>query len=275
MAIFWNSITWCYTRAIRIVSALGFLNFVFETENACLSLISDIFLNFGLAIYVQRIGDQNNDFTVSNAGRYKFFDLVYAFNHPIYREVEYRELRNKVIYPEEIKNVLNENITFSATDITGKCQGGDFILELKIKKQKNIAPKGAVTAKTWQKISRSIDRVDDIVENAKSQLRIFDIPLSRNILLTREISEWRAVLRLSGFLSGEKNTVITNIFNEKLSNDLVDFTNSVSDKRNEYFKKALNTPVENITYRNLSVKPDQLLENFLYESDSGNEEETD
>ena len=111
---------------------------------------------------------------------------------------------------------------------------------------------------------------------AKSQLGIFDIPLGRNVLLTKEVSEWRAVLRLSGFLGGEKNTVITNIYDEKLSNDLVDFTNSVSDKRNEYFKKALNVPLESITYRNLSVKPDQLLENFLYESDSGNDEkETD
>ena len=74
----------------------------------------------------------------------------------------------------------------------------------------------------------------------------------------------------------EKNTVITNIYNEKLSNDLVDFTNSISDKRNEYFKKVLNVLLENISYRNLSVEPDQLLENFLYESDSENdEEETD
>ena len=87
--------------------------------------------------------------------------------------------------------------------------------------------------------------------------------LIRNIVLTKEISEWRAVLRLSNFLRGEKNTLITNIYKEKLSNDLVDFTNSVSDKRNEYFKKALNVPLENITYLNLSVKPDQLLENFL------------
>ena len=90
-----------------------------------------------------------------------------------------------------------------------------------------------------KKILRSIDRVDDIVENVKSQLVIFDIPLSRNILLTTEISEWRAVLRLFSFLNGENNTVIKNIYNEKLSNDLVDFTNSVSDKRNEYFKKVL------------------------------------
>ena len=74
----------------------------------------------------------------------------------------------------------------------------------------------------------------------------------------------------------EKNTVVTNIYNEELSNNLVDFTNSVSDKRNEYFKKALNVPLENISYRNLSIKPDQLLENFLCESDGKNdEEETD
>ena len=37
-------------------TALGFLNFVSETENAALSLIYEIFLNFGLAIYIQRIG---------------------------------------------------------------------------------------------------------------------------------------------------------------------------------------------------------------------------
>ena len=168
---------------------------------------------------------------------------------------------------------MNENITFSATDVTGKCQGGDFILEGKIKKQKNIAPKGAVTAKTWQKKYRALlTELMILLKMPKVSLE----SLIRNILLTKEIREWRAVLRLSSFLRGEKNTLITNIYKEKLSNDLVDFTNSVSDKRNEYFKKALNVPLENIIYLNLSVKPDQLLENFLYESDSGNdEEETD
>ena len=88
--------------------------------------------------------------------------------------------------------------------------------------------------------------------------------------------EWQAVLGLSGFLSGEKSTVITNIYIKKLSNDLVDFTNSISDKWNEYFKKTMNAPLENIAYRNLSVQLDHLLENFLHKSDSSNnEEETD
>ena len=64
--------------ACETPSVLGILNFISETENATLSLISEIFLSFGLAIYIQRIGDRNK--------------------------------------------------TFSATDIIGKCQGGDFIL---------------------------------------------------------------------------------------------------------------------------------------------------
>ena len=38
-------------------TALGFLNFVSKIENATLSLISEIFLSFGLAIYIKRIGN--------------------------------------------------------------------------------------------------------------------------------------------------------------------------------------------------------------------------
>ena len=48
------------------------------------NLITDLILTYGLAIYIQRIGDRNNDIDVSDSGRYKFFDLFYAFKHPIY-----------------------------------------------------------------------------------------------------------------------------------------------------------------------------------------------
>ena len=40
-----------------------------------------------------------------------FICFTHLINHPIYRQVEYRELKNKVIYPEEVKNILNKNIT--------------------------------------------------------------------------------------------------------------------------------------------------------------------
>ena len=83
------------------------------------------------------------------------FWSVYTFYHILYiARLNTGKLKVKKNYHEEVKNILNENITFSVTDITGECHGGDFILEGEIKKQKNIA----VTAKAWQKISRSIDR---------------------------------------------------------------------------------------------------------------------
>ena len=40
-------------------------------------------------------------------------------------------------------------------------------------------------------------------------------------------------------------------------------------------RRCYNAPMENITYRNLSIKQNHLLESFIYESDSGNEETTD
>ena len=127
-----------------------------------------------------------------------------------------------------------------------------------------------------RKILHSFDKVDDIVENVKSHLGIFDILLIKNRLLAREISEWRAVHHFCSFLNGEKNTIIKNIYNGKISNELVHKTHSISDKRNEYFKNGLNALLENITYRNISIKPEQLLENSIYESDSSNYEiETD
>ena len=60
-----------------------------------------------------------------------WFDLFYAFKYPIYRKVGYRDLCNKVIYPNEVYKLLSENITFSSSNNPGKCQGGDFVLEVK------------------------------------------------------------------------------------------------------------------------------------------------
>ena len=62
--------------------------------------------------------------------------------------MEHGELRNKILYPKPIKEMLDNNATFSTTESMGKCQGADFVLEEIIKKQKGIAPKGIVNSKT-------------------------------------------------------------------------------------------------------------------------------
>ena len=81
-------------------------------------------------------------------------------------------MRNKILYPDSIKNLLDKNITLSTNETDSKCQGSDFMLEEKIKRQKELAPKGVVSSKTWQRVSRSIDKVEDIVDNGKTKLGI-------------------------------------------------------------------------------------------------------
>ena len=39
-------------------------------------------IDYGPEINVQRIGDRNNDAKMSNAERYNFFDLIFAFKRP-------------------------------------------------------------------------------------------------------------------------------------------------------------------------------------------------
>lgn len=71
-----------------------------------------------------------------DAARFKFDDLFYSFKHPIYREVEYRYLRNRVMYPTEVKAIRDKHMLYSTTNTPCKSQGGDFILEGKVKRQK-------------------------------------------------------------------------------------------------------------------------------------------
>ena len=148
------------------ISPIEFLKWQGETTSGSMKLIFQLVLTYRLGIYAQRLGDRNNDVYVSDAGRYAFIDWFYCFKHPIYREIEYRDLRNKALYPEEVKRQRSKNLSFSSTNIDARNQGGDFLLEQKVKRQKMLAPKGVVKKETWQCISRSVDDIDVVCQNA-------------------------------------------------------------------------------------------------------------
>lgn len=131
-----------------------------------------IVLTYSLGIYTQRVGDRNNDCQVSYAGRYAFGDWFYGFRHPLYREIEYRDLLSKSIMPEKVQNQLSQNLSFSNSKTPGRHQGGDFLLGQKVQRQKLIAPKGVVEKSVWHKVSRSIDKLDKIYSNASSILNL-------------------------------------------------------------------------------------------------------
>ena len=109
-------------------------------------------------------------------------DIFFAFN----QEVEYRDLKNPVLYPPEIKQQRDRNMSYNTTSISEKRKGGDFLLEEKVKRQKLIAPKG-------QTISRSLDEFDEIYSASFPCLNVNGADFAPKKDIAQEIFEWRAV----------------------------------------------------------------------------------
>ena len=86
-------------------------------------------------------------------------------------------------------------MSYSESKNASKSQGGDFILEGKVKRQKLIAPKGPIKSKTWQTISRFFDSFDRVFETLSSRLNLDDGEGYHNLYYANEILSWRAVLR--------------------------------------------------------------------------------
>ena len=73
-------------------TAYGFLEWQSTLKNPIFSLVSELTLNIGLRIYINRVGEQNNNYRCSQAGRMKCNDMFHEFNHLIYTEVKYSDL---------------------------------------------------------------------------------------------------------------------------------------------------------------------------------------
>ena len=220
-------------------TAQGFLNWCSENSNETFSFVYQIIFNFALAIYVQKVGVRMNNWNLIDAGRMKFLPLFYSFNHPIYQEVEYRDLCNRAMYPNTISDVLESQSCFNISSLPMNHQGGDFCLENKIKAHKLIAPKGKISQQMWKTLSRGLDEVEMIHNTAKDMLNLDNNNRYRDEDLYDEITTWRSVLRLSGML--EKNhaeNAIKNIYDDLLSMELDDFTLNTQEKMDKYWQLA-------------------------------------
>lgn len=69
-------------------------------------------------------------------------------------------------HPEEIKELLDDNMSFSSSQLGHNHQGGDFVLEGKIKRHKMAVPKGIVSNEMWKCISRGFDKTEGICKQA-------------------------------------------------------------------------------------------------------------
>ena len=195
---------------INTPTPIGFFNWQSTVENPVLKLVCELTLTIGLGIYIHRVGERNNDYWCNEAGRLKCIDMFFEFNHPIYREVEYSDLKNKVLYPDIVKQRRKINVSFSDLKSMQNTnhQSGDFKLEENVKSLKRIAPKGNVSSETWQKIARSHDKVKSIVDHTMNLLSFNDCERGRNVNIDREIIKWRTLLRHSRHLKVQATVLL-------------------------------------------------------------------
>ena len=86
-------------------------------------LIWQLVFSFGLAILRQKIEDRNIDACLHDARRCRFMEIFYGFSHPIYEDIDNRDLFNRASYPVEIANICKQNLTFTITNKKAKYQG--------------------------------------------------------------------------------------------------------------------------------------------------------
>ena len=245
-------------------SVEGFFNW---NPNNTYHMIRQLILNYTLAILLTKLGDRSNNVKVQSAGRYKFMELFYGFNHPIYQEIEYRDLQQKIIMPEDVKKQRDENLTYSQSSIPKKHPGGDFILENKVKREKMLVSKTDDSEKQWKQVSRSLDDIIKISANVNKKLNIHDVDGERNADMSAEILRWRALLRHTNYLlkhNGKSNAY--NMCGEPISSDMINLSENVKERMNEYFEIMEKDGIVNRgLLAKLNVMPNEDLDDLLYE----------
>ena len=129
--------------------------------------------------------------------------MFHGFNHLIYREVEYSDLCNKVLYPEVVKELRKQNISFSEIHSKQNTnhQFGDFKLEEQVKSMIRMATKSSITAEAWQqRIARSRNKLNNVVDYAMDLLNFNDEERFRFVNVENEVVKWAALLRHSKYL---------------------------------------------------------------------------
>lgn len=234
---------------------LGFMQWQAAVKSPTLKFVIQLTFTIALSVYVQRIGDRNNDVICSEAGRYKFLNMFYAFNHPIYREVEYNDLRQKALYPDALRKIRNENCTFSnpGSLFQNNHEGGDFKLENKNKCIKAIAPKGQKGEDMWRRVVRCTESVSAVVKNGKCLLKLNKERSSRRTPIESEIAKYRAHLRHKQFLTVDA-PFVQSVDGTKLNDALMDFMDVLKEKRVLFWQMVADgTPLQSVRYQNLSI----------------------
>ena len=114
------------------------------------------------SLFLFRAAVRRNNSEVLLAARTKFSSMFYGFNMTSYQEIDYRDLKMRLLAPPEIQNYIGDNESFSTSGHASKGEGGDFVLENRNKRIKSLIPKGVPTEDVWLQACRSFDTLDKV-----------------------------------------------------------------------------------------------------------------
>ncbi|XP_061196610.1 uncharacterized protein LOC133204882 [Saccostrea echinata] len=198
--------------------------------------MKDIVFTYCLSLVFFRAGTRRNNSSVMLAGRTKFANLFYGLNMTHYQEIEFKDLRMRVLAPEDIKQFITNNESFSASGHTSKGEGGDFLLEAYNRKTKCWMPPGIPDESRWLRSVRNVDTLDKMrktfigAQNCGED-STYEIPLHTEIL------KWRQYLRNSNYLNPATVCRHTSLNGVELDEDLINFAAHCKANRESYHNK--------------------------------------
>ena len=101
------------------------------------------------------------------AARIQFAPLFYSFSHPKYQQLHLQDeyIWQRVQMPQEIKEYISTNESFSVSGRENLGQGGDFVHEELKKRIKALLPRILPTADIWSRICRKLPDLEEIRDN--------------------------------------------------------------------------------------------------------------
>ena len=124
--------------------------------------MKDVVFTYVFALFLFRGGIRRNNSDVLLSARTKFSALFYGLNMINYQEIDYRDLKMRVLSPPQVSEYITQNESFSTGGHPTKGEGGDFVLENKNRRIKMLLPAGVPTPNRWLRVCRSFDILDEV-----------------------------------------------------------------------------------------------------------------
>ena len=143
----------------EIPSLTKFYEWLSKVKNCNYLFMQDVVFTYVFALFLFRAGVRRNNSEVMLAAKTKFSALFYGLNMTNYQEIDYRDIKLRLLAPPDIQNYISENESFSVSGHNSKGEGGDFVLENKNKSMKSMIPSGVPSEDVWLSACRTFDQL--------------------------------------------------------------------------------------------------------------------